>query len=377
MAARSQVRRVSSLPSPSIILGAFLALSACHGTGAEAESPPSPTPPAQAEQTLSPDSGDAGPDAALARDEGLDGDIEEEGGPDVMSLDGAVSTSIGGPSDGRLEGAVPFPKQAPGVILNPRRLNEGGHFGTVEMIQALVRAAAVVDSALPGGHPLVINDLCFREGGPIPHHGSHQSGRDVDVLFYLFDREGNPRPAKGVPLNLKGRGWDFNDLEDPEDDLFVKLDAARSWRFLQALAEDNESLLQRVYLAEHLRTLMLKAARRAKAPRAARQRIEALTCQPGTPHDDHFHLRFFCSTEDIEAGCQDSGPIYPWRRQQLRTADVAPVISRPRRNRRRSKTVSAGEAATKAGAMHWKVTAFLREREAWSEQPHPGRPWCR
>lgn len=360
-----------------MFIGAFLTVSGCHGAAVETENPPSLRPPSQTEQVVPQPSADAGPEATPVQTGEPDGDIDGDAGPDVMSLDSAVSTSIGGPSDGRLEGAVPFPKRAPGVMLNPRRLNKGGHFGTVEMIQALVRAAAVVDSALPGGHPLVINDLCFREGGPIPHHGSHQSGRDVDVLFYLFDREGNPRPAKGVPLNLKGRGWDFNDLEDPDDDLFVKLDAARSWRFLQALAEDDESLLQRVYLAEHLRTIMLKAAKRAKAPRAARQRIEALTCQPGTPHDDHFHLRFFCTVEDIEAGCQDSGPMYPWRRQQLRTADVTPVISRPRRNRRRSKTVSAGEAETKAGAMHWKVTAFLRERETWSEQPHPGRPWCR
>ena len=148
-----------------------------------------------------------------------------------MSLDGSVSTSIGGPSDGRLEGGVPFPKRGPGVMLNPRRLNKDSYYGTVEMIQALVRAGAVVDAALPGGYPLVVNDIGFAEGGPIPHHGSHQAGRDMDVLFYLLDREGNPRPAKGVPLNLKGQGWDFNDLEVPEDDVFVKIDAARSWRF--------------------------------------------------------------------------------------------------------------------------------------------------
>ena len=30
----------------------------------------------------------------------------------------------------------------------------------------------------------------WSDGGPIPHHGSHRSGRDVDVLFYLLDREG-------------------------------------------------------------------------------------------------------------------------------------------------------------------------------------------
>jgi len=29
---------------------------------------------------------------------------------------------------------------------------------------------------------VTINDLSHEHGGPIPHHRSHQSGRDVDLL---------------------------------------------------------------------------------------------------------------------------------------------------------------------------------------------------
>ncbi len=315
--------------------------------------------------------------AAAAGDEGRDSRPL-----DVMGLDGSESTSIGGPSDGRLVGGVPLPEKAPGIIRNPRRLNPGGHYATVETIQALLRAAAVVEKAMPGGHPIMVNDLCFAEGGPIPHHGSHQSGRDVDVLFSLFDREGTPRPAKGVPLDLRGRGWDFNDLADPEDDLFVKIDAARTWRLLQALVEDEQTELQRVFVAEHLREILMREGRRQKAPLAARRRVGELTCQPGSPHDDHFHFRFFCAPGDIGSGCEDSPPIYHWRRQQLaalklRPKRYIPRARRRRRRRRRAKTTSRAAAKKQAGRMHWKVIAFLREREGWSEQPHPGRPYCR
>jgi penicillin-insensitive murein DD-endopeptidase len=319
-------------------------------------------------------SGDAEADALEVSDADGDDALTAE---EILRLDGSISTSIGGPSDGRVEGAIAFPKKAPGVILNPRRLNPESHYATVELVQAILRAAAVVEKAMPGGYPVIVNDIGFKTGGPIPHHASHQSGRDLDTLFYLFDREGNPRPAKGVPLNLRGQGWDFADLADPEDDQFVKIDAKRTWRFLQALAEDEHFNLQRIFVAEHLREILIREAHRAKAPREARRRIEDLTCQPGSPHDDHFHFRFFCTAEDIRAGCEDSPPIYPWRRAELKALGLRPVINRPRPRRRRAKTVSTAEARAKAGRMHWKVKAFLQERESWSEQPHPGRVFCR
>ncbi len=373
--------------SPARLISIFslsiLALSsACTGRGGEGSPQPSsadnavaPTPDGQASKLSPADAGapfDAAPDPGPDASPGAARDT-------TPPASGEPSTSIGLCADGRLEGGVPFPKRAPGVRLNPRRLNEGGHYATVETIQAVLRAAAVVQKELPSppGTELTVNDLCFEEGGPMPHHGSHRSGRDLDVLFYLLDAEGNPRPAKGVPLDTRGRGTDFNDLADPTDDVPVRLDAARTWRFLQALAEDEDSLIQRVFVAEHIRTLLMDHAKRIKAPRAARERVGHITCQPGTPHDDHLHLRFFCSPEDLEAGCQDMPPVYPWHRRRLRELGLRPVIGRPRPDRPRAKTVSAAEARAKAPPMHWKVKAFLKLRESWSERPRPGRPFCR
>jgi penicillin-insensitive murein endopeptidase len=275
-----------------------------------------------------------------------------------------------------LAGALAFPEQTRGAELASLKTNEDAHYGTVEVVQALVRAAARVARERPGS-TLVVKDLSFAQGGPIPRHGSHQAGRDVDLLFYLLDESGSPRPSKGVPLDPEGTGWDFNDLARADDDLFVRLDAERTFLLLQALVEDEEALLQRIFVAEHLRTLILAAGQRLRPPAETMTRLEELTCQPGTPHDDHLHLRFFCTNEDIRQGCLDLPPLYPWRRTQLRQAGLRPALGRPRANRKRAPTVSAAQARAKAGPLHEKVQAFLDRRARWSKGPHPGRPFCR
>src|SRR5690606_25102284 len=72
----------------------------------------------------------------------------EEPPPDpiaaLLAMDGSTSTSVGGPNDGRVEGAVALPSEGPGFRSNPRRPNPDAIWGTVEMVQALVAAAAVV-----------------------------------------------------------------------------------------------------------------------------------------------------------------------------------------------------------------------------------------
>ncbi len=287
-----------------------------------------------------------------------------------------TSTSTGSPNDGRLEGGVALPEAGPGFLHNPRRTNAEARWGTVEMVGGIVRAAETVERELPGSM-LVVNDVGLPGGGPIPHHGSHRSGRDVDILFYLTDPDGNPIPSVGVPLDPRGRGWDFKDLTERADDVRVRIDLPRTWRFLQALAEDEAAGLQRVFVAEHLRTLLLEHAARVRAPRTAIERVGDAACQPEMPHDDHLHVRFFCTAQDVRAGCQDSYPIYTWRRRALTAEGVEAVqATRTRRDRPASKTVSRAQARAKAGRMHWLVKQTLDARETWSAQPHPGRRWC-
>jgi penicillin-insensitive murein endopeptidase len=298
----------------------------------------------------------------------------------VLALPGSVSTSLGGPAGGRIRGAVALPDSGPGYKHNPRRPYEA-RFGTVETVQSIMRAAAVVERELAGS-TLVVNDLGLIEGGPIVQHGSHQAGRDVDVLFYLLDaRSGEPVPSVGAPLDPKGIGWDFKDLATPADDHKVKLDLPRTWRFFQALLEVAPEHVQRVYLVEHLRTLLLAEAERSRAPVELRERFADLSCQPSTPHDDHAHIRFFCTPEDMAEGCLDSAPVYPWRAGALRALGLEPVLAPGRtaeeRAARRVRTTSAAKAKQSAGPMHAKVKRFLAERAHWLRPPRTGRLYCR
>jgi len=302
--------------------------------------------------------------------------------PDPLTAPPSRSSSIGSCTAGRLEGGIALPLAAPGLSFNPAK-DPGSRFGTVELVGGLVRAASAVERASPG-HALTVGDLSREAGGEISGHASHQSGRDVDVLFYLRRESGEPFvPAKAIPLDPEGRGTDYGDLADPADDVPVVLDEARTWSFVAALLADEAAAVQRIFVVEHLRSRLLDEARRVKAPAEVIERFAEVTCQPGFPHDDHMHVRVFCSVEDIGAGCIDGSPIYPWRTKALATAGVEPVLAgsdddeSPKPPTRKPKTKSIAQARAEAGPMHEDVVAFLDRRQAWVKRPHPGRRWCR
>jgi penicillin-insensitive murein DD-endopeptidase len=298
----------------------------------------------------------------------------------LLALPKSHSTSSGAPGAGTLLGGVALPRIGPGFLYNPKRPPDA-RYGTVELVQAIVKAAATVEREFPG-IPLVVNDLSLPQGGPIAQHGSHQSGRDADILFYVLDERGEPLQSVGVPLGPDGKGWDFKDLSVLEDDVRVQLDAPRTWRFMQALLEAGGDHVQRIFIVEHVRAMLLAEAERVRAPAALRERFGHITCQPSTPHDDHMHVRFFCSPEDIGHGCLDKPPIYPWYKDALASLGLAPVLERAVDRRARAKEVAARtttpeQAKRRAGPMHPKVRRFLAERQAWMKPPKPGRLYCK
>ncbi|MCS6857237.1 MAG: penicillin-insensitive murein endopeptidase [Sandaracinaceae bacterium] len=297
---------------------------------------------------------------------------EEEVEERIERLDPRVSTSIGGPTTGRLKGGIPLPRRAFGLFSNPERPNPTAFYGTVEMIRALVRAGRKVAERFPQSL-LYVNDISLRRGGPIPHHASHRAGRDVDLLFYLTDMDGQPITPKAIPIDPDGIGIDFGDPHRSDDNRRVRFDGPRNWRLIQVLLENREAKVQRIFVAEHIRTLLLQEAVRAKAPRALVERFEDVSCQPATPHDDHFHIRLFCSDEDLRLGCADAPPIYPWRLEELRKAGMEPVYEKRRRRRRFNPIHPPLPPQREVEA---DLLAFMERRRSWSSKPHPGRPYC-
>jgi penicillin-insensitive murein endopeptidase len=299
---------------------------------------------------------------------------------EVLALQGSHSSSQGAPAAGHVVGAVAIPDSGPGFYHNPIRPDEA-RFGTVELVQTIVRAAALTDQALPGS-VLVVNDLGLPEGGPIAQHGSHQAGRDADILFYSLDAKGVPLPSVGVPIDPKGKGIDFKDLRDPKDDQPVQLDVARTWHFVASLIQVAADNLQRIFIVEHVRTMLLAEAARVHAPKDVVARFADITCQPEAPHDDHMHIRLFCTPEDMAEGCLDGTPTYPFRAAELAKLGLTPhlgsaALTAKARADRRARTTTPSEARKRAGPMHALVTKFLSERNAWIKKPSPGRPYCK
>jgi penicillin-insensitive murein endopeptidase len=298
----------------------------------------------------------------------------------ILALPSSHSTSRGSCGHGEIAGGLALPDRGPGFLHNPKRPYEA-RFGSVEMVQMIIKAAAVVERELPG-NVLVVNDIGLEHGGTIRQHGSHQAGRDADILFYTLDEHGAPLQSVGVPIDPKGDGVDFKDLSVPEDDQPVRLDAPRTWRFVQAMLEGDGDKVQRIFLVEHVRGMLLAQAERARAPAAIVQRFSELTCQPSTPHDDHMHVRLFCSPDDIASGCLDKPPMYPWHLEALAALGLTPVMEGPRDRRAdreavKARTTTPAQAKRRAGPMHWKVRKFLAQREHWLKQPHPGRQYCK
>ncbi len=260
---------------------------------------------------------------------------------------------------------------------NDRR-SENARFGTAEVIRAIVRAAQAVDRDLPGSQ-LVVNDIGLEQGGAIAHHGSHRAGRDADILFYLLGDDGEPTASVGAPIDPEGVGHDYKDLSVISDDVRVHFDAKRTWRFVQALLSDPEAVVQRIFVVEHLRDKLLAEAARVVAPQEIVARFSDVTCQLGAPHDDHLHVRWFCSEEDLALGCEDLPPLYPWRLAQLKDSGLKPVLAKQTKSKDPAPVVTQAQAnaAVKRAKPHPSVLAFLAQRKAWEKQPHPGRPYCR
>jgi penicillin-insensitive murein DD-endopeptidase len=288
----------------------------------------------------------------------------------------SASTSIGSPSNGRLEGGVPLPLGGAGFRFNERRDPSARH-ATVEVIGAIMRAAARVRERFADSE-LVVNDLSLPQGGRIAHHDSHRAGRDADILFYLRGDDGAVTPPVGAPIDPDGVGFDFKDLSVPEDDLRVHFDAQRTWLLVAALLEDREAEVQRIFVVEHLRDALLREAQRAGAAAALRERFSDVACQPGYPHDDHLHVRWFCSLEDLEHGCEDLPPLYPWREAALRAAGSEPRVAKRTRavDPAPVTTLEQAERAVARQKPHADVLAFLARRKRWERQPHPGRAYC-
>ena len=96
-------------------------------------------------------------------------------------------------------------------------VSPGLSWGTKETVDALAHAIDAVAARFPNTPKAFIGNISARQGGHLPPHVSHQSGRDVDLGYYLT--EGHRWYATANRTNL---------------------DRARTWHLVRTLLADSD-----------------------------------------------------------------------------------------------------------------------------------------
>ncbi|MDH5673103.1 MAG: penicillin-insensitive murein endopeptidase [Myxococcales bacterium] len=228
-----------------------------------------------------------------------------EGGEEALALEGPDdeepldSLSLGYADGGRLE--HPFALHD-SEVLHAARSNR---YGTRELVGLLERAASAVDRAAPGSR-LVVGNLSAEQGGHLFPHESHQSGRDADVGFYALAEDGTPRPQAIMQRVAPDGGMRRGEQS-------FRFDDARNWELVVAFVDDPMAETQYVIVAPHIRERLLAYARDSGADADQIRRVELVTVpmRGSESHDDHFHVRIYCSVGD-RPQCLDRPPLHPW-----------------------------------------------------------------
>ncbi len=189
------------------------------------------------------------------------------------------SVSWGQASNGRLYNGVPL-RRAEGFEI----VNVAEAYGTQRVVDLLKAAAADVQARWPRSPDLIVGDLSHKQGGPMPPHKSHESGRDADVGFY---HRGNVQLER------------FREMT-PET-----FDARKNWHFLKTLIDTGE--IEYIFVIYELQKQLYEYARSIgytqselkdlmQYPRPRYQSKGIIRHVGG--HDDHSHIRFKCGPDD-------------------------------------------------------------------------------
>ncbi len=191
--------------------------------------------------------------------------------------------SVGAPNKGSLKRGVPLPRSGPGY----RRRDRDTHYGTDATVAAIRFAAARYAETYPGTAPLIVGDLSREGGGKLKPHGSHRTGRDVDIGYPARGNRALKRFARDATVDT--------------------IDLEKTWFVFEALILGGD--VQYIFTDTTLLAGLAAEARRAGwsqadvdrlflFPDEGRRRRGAIRHARG--HLSHFHVRFACPAGDPE-----------------------------------------------------------------------------
>lgn len=190
------------------------------------------------------------------------------------------SESIGTPSDGELKHAR---RLMPHRGYRIRDLDRA--WGTDEVVHALRTAFDRVVATFPRAPKVEVHDVSYKDGGPIAHHRSHQSGRDVDIAYFQKD--------------CRNKGCAFDRIRGHE------MDVPRQWALLSHWLKRDQ--LEAVFIDYALQPALYRYAKQRGAseeqlkrwfqyPRGRTFPLGVIRHFP--KHADHMHVRFACHKTD-------------------------------------------------------------------------------
>lgn len=215
------------------------------------------------------------------------------------------SVSCGSTNRGALYDAAMLPTRGPGYVMAEPWRSRGTRFGTVELVELIETSSAQVAS-LFGGSKLSVADMSYEGGGPIAMHRSHQSGRDVDLIYYAMDADGNPFYPDSHMAYYSRQGQ-ATYAKSPS---FVKniperyFDLKRNWALVRAMVTSDVVHVEHIFVSPRVKRWLLAYAgnisESAKLLKEASRVLHAPRDVKG--HNDHMHVRIGCPKADVAAG---------------------------------------------------------------------------
>ena len=214
-----------------------------------------------------------------------------------------TSISVGRASHGYLVDAARLPDEGAGWTTREVWLARKNRYGTDELVD-LIEAVGKRMHKRVSDVKLVVADLSSQwGGGAFAFHRSHQSGRDADLLYYMRDKDGQPFEPDAMHV--------FDSHGRAKDGSGITVDVPRTWMLVKDLVTAPEATVQYIFMYEPLAQMLIDHAKQAGEPEWVIVKVRRALRQPGDSarHDDHLHVRVYCTDADRAYGCEDMGPM--------------------------------------------------------------------
>lgn len=223
-----------------------------------------------------------------------------------------MAFSIGTTRDGYMVNGRSLPQPSLLIRQLPVPYERGLTYGTQDLIRFLVDTGRAMEKKYPGTI-MYMGNMGAREGGDISYSVSHNSGRDADIAYYLLDDRGkfaHPQHLHKINRMMRSR----------EAGAVYTFDIEKNTTLVELLLTHPKIDIQFIFLAKHLRSAIRKEFVTRGASEELLARFDAVV-QIQAAHNDHFHIRIYCSDADICAGCVDKSLIHEWHEDPLPKRD--------------------------------------------------------